>query len=123
MWQANSVVVPRGFKHTLGKLREQFAGDEQQDSQEYVNFLIDGLHEEINLRRSKPYIANPESDDRELMELALESWSNSLRRDWSFIFFLFYGQMKSTLECLTCEKESTTFDLFTNIPVSLPEPS
>jgi len=34
---------------------------------------------------------------------------------------MFYGQMKSTLQCLTCKKESTTFDVFTNIPVSLPE--
>lgn len=24
---------------------------------------------------------------------------------------------------MTCHKESTTFDVFTNIPVSLPEPS
>ena len=31
--------------------------------------------------------------------------------------------MKSTIECLQCKKESTTFDVFTNIPVSLPEPS
>ena len=29
--------------------------------------------------------------------------------------------MKSTLLCLNCKKESTTFDVFTNIPVSLPE--
>jgi ubiquitin C-terminal hydrolase len=85
--------------------------------------LIDGLHEETNLRRYKPYIENPDSDQRDLIELGLESWANCLRRDWSFIFFLFYGQMKSTLECLSCNKESTTFDVFTNIPVSLPEPS
>ena len=39
------------------------------------------------------------------------------------MFFLFYGQMKSTLSCLTCNKQSTTYDVFTNIPVSLPEPS
>ena len=57
------------------------------------------------------------------MELGLESWANNLKRDWSFVFFLFYGQMKSSLKCLNCSKDSTTFDLFTNIPVSLPEPS
>jgi ubiquitin carboxyl-terminal hydrolase 8 len=83
--------------------------------------LIDGLHEETNLRKFKPYIENPESENRDLIELGLESWSNNLQRDWSFIFFMFYGQMKSTLQCLTCKKESTTFDVFTNIPVSLPE--
>ena len=58
-----------------------------------------------------------------MIELGLESWSNNLRRDWSFIFFMFYGQMKSTVECLTCKKESTNYEVFTNIPVSLPEPS
>lgn len=123
MWNSNNVVVPKGFKHVLGKINEQFRGDDQQDSQEYLNFLIDGLHEETNLRKFKPYIENPESNDRDLIEVGLEAWSNSLRRDWSFIFFLFYGQMKSTIECLTCNKESTTFEVFTNIPVSLPEPS
>ena len=91
MWNSDQVVVPKGFKHVLGKLNEQFRGDDQQDSQEYVNFLIDGLHEETNLRRYKPYIENPESDQRDLIELGLESWSNSLRRDWSFVFFFFYG--------------------------------
>ncbi len=35
-----------------------------------------------------------------MIELGLESWANNLRRDWSFILFIFYGQMKSTLECL-----------------------
>ena len=99
MWQSNEVVAPKAFKEVLGTISEQFAGYDQQDSQEYVNFLIDGLHEEINLRKSKPYIENPPSTDRNLVELGLESWGNNLRRDWSFIFFLFYGQMKSTLEC------------------------
>ena len=85
--------------------------------------MIDALHEETNLRNEKPYIENPESANRDLIELGLESWSNNLKREWSFVFFMFYGQMKSTIECLTCKKESTTFDVFTNIPVSLPEPS
>lgn len=36
---------------------------------------------------------------------------------------MFYGQMKSTTECLTCHNKSTMYDIFANIPVSLPEPS
>jgi ubiquitin C-terminal hydrolase len=71
---------------------------------EYISFLIDALHEEINLRKTKPFIANPDSEDRDMIELGLESWSSNLKRDWSFIFFIFYGQMKSTLECLECNK-------------------
>jgi ubiquitin C-terminal hydrolase len=35
---------------------------------------------------------------------------------------MFSGQLKSTLNCKHCNKVSTTFDIFTNIPLSLPEP-
>ena len=88
-----------------------------------MSFLIDGLHEELNLRQNKPYIENPESKDRDLIELSLEHWANSLRRDWSLIYFLFYGQHRSSLQCRTCKTESTTFDIFSNVPLSLPEPT
>ena len=53
--------------------------------------MIDGLHEELNLRMKKPYIPNPESKQRDLNELGVENWSNSLLRNWSIIYFLFYG--------------------------------
>ena len=85
--------------------------------------MLDGLHEELNLRQEKPYFENPDSDNRVPYELGLETWANTLRRDWSFIFFMFFGQLKSTLNCQTCDKMSLTFDNFTSIPLSLPEPS
>jgi ubiquitin C-terminal hydrolase len=75
------------------------------------------------LRQEKPFVENPDSEERKVVDLGLENWSNTLRRDWSFIFFMFYGQFKSTLTCQLCQKISTTFDVFTNIPLSLPEPS
>ena len=117
------MVVPRNFKNALSGISEQFQGYEQQDSQEFLSFLLDGLHEELNLRQEKPYIENPDSDERKVVELGLEAWSNTLRREWSFVHFLFSGQLKSTLNCQTCNKISTTFDVFSNIPLSLPEPS
>ena len=39
-----SKVVPREFKTTIGEFQPQFAGYDQQDSQELMNFLLDGLH-------------------------------------------------------------------------------
>lgn len=53
--------MPRSFKNCISNISEQFQGYDQQDSQEFVSFLIDGLHEELNLRNEKPYTQNPES--------------------------------------------------------------
>ncbi len=40
-------IAPRDFKLTIGEFQPQFAGYYQQDSQEFMNFLFDGLHVSI----------------------------------------------------------------------------
>ncbi|XP_030892430.1 ubiquitin carboxyl-terminal hydrolase 8 isoform X3 [Leptonychotes weddellii] len=41
-------ISPKDFKITIGKINDQFAGYSQQDSQELLLFLMDGLHEDLN---------------------------------------------------------------------------
>jgi len=41
-------VAPRAFKHVIGQLQPQFQGYAQHDAQELLNFLLDGLHEDVN---------------------------------------------------------------------------
>lgn len=41
-------ISPRDFKVTIGKINEQFSSYDQQDSQELLLFLMDGLHEDLN---------------------------------------------------------------------------
>jgi len=92
MWSyERDQIVPRFFKVVVGKACEQFCQFDQQDAQEFLAFCLDSLHEELNLRMKKPYIQNPESKNRDLNELGLEQWSNGLLRNWSIIYFLFYG--------------------------------
>jgi len=52
-------VSPSSFKYHLGKFAPQFQGDGQQDSQELLAFLLDGLHEDLNRIKRKPYIEVP----------------------------------------------------------------
>ena len=49
-------VTPRAFKAALGRFASQFAGYQQQDSQELLAFLLDGLHEDLNRVQKKRYI-------------------------------------------------------------------
>ena len=52
---------PKKFKKIMGKYHEQFSGRDQQDAQEFLVILLDSLHEELNIRMSKPYIEKPSS--------------------------------------------------------------
>ena len=75
------------------------------------------------MRKKKPFIPNPDSEDRNIVDLGFESYSNALRRDWSLISFLTNGLGMQTLECMSCKNKSITFEIMSTLPLSLPEPS
>ena len=52
----NSYLAPRQFKLMIGKHAPQFSGFQQHDSHELLAFLLDGLHEDLNLVKKKPYV-------------------------------------------------------------------
>src|SRR6202012_4331452 len=98
---------PREFKQTIARLAPSFSGYQEQDSQEFLAFLLDGLHEDLNRILKKPYVEKPEWEGggpRELMELAQKSWDGYMMRNDSVIVDLFQGQYKSTLICPECSK-------------------
>ena len=44
----NPVSVLMWLQHVVGRHHPMFGGYEQQDSQEFLTFLLDGLHEGLN---------------------------------------------------------------------------
>ena len=65
MWSGRySVISPRQFKTAVGRFAPQFSGYQQQDSQELMAFLLDGLHEDLNRIKKKPYVEIKDSDGR-----------------------------------------------------------
>jgi ubiquitin carboxyl-terminal hydrolase 4/11/15 len=102
---------PREFKSVLSRFAPQFSGYQQHDTQEFVAFLLDGLHEDLNRVLKKPYVEKPDwngGDDFELVKLARSSWEGYMKRNDSVIVDLFQGQYKSTLVCPECNKVSFT---------------
>lgn len=57
LWDSSeSSVAPRAFKMMIGKWNSRFVGYQQQDSHEFIGALIDGIHEDLNRIRKKPYV-------------------------------------------------------------------
>ncbi|ODO05552.1 hypothetical protein I350_04604 [Cryptococcus amylolentus CBS 6273] len=124
--QSNSYASysPRQLKWTTAKFASQFAGYGQHDTQEFIAFLLDGLHEDLNRIIKKPYIEKPDwvpgGGNKELASLGRDCWEGYKKRNDSVIVDLFQGQLKSTLVCPECTKESITFDPFMYLTVPLP---
>uniref|UniRef100_A0A8C3EPE7 Ubiquitin carboxyl-terminal hydrolase n=1 Tax=Corvus moneduloides TaxID=1196302 RepID=A0A8C3EPE7_CORMO len=121
MWSGKySYVTPRAFKTQVGRFAPQFSGYQQQDCQELLAFLLDGLHEDLNRIRKKPYIQLKDADGRPDKVVAEEAWENHLKRNDSIIVDIFHGLFKSTLVCPECAKISVTFDPFCYLTLPLP---
>ena len=123
---AISAFSPRNFKNIIGKYGPSFSGYQQQDSQEFLLFLLDGLQEDLNRIHKKPYIEKPDSTDEmvhdkvALAEMADKCWSIYKARNDSVITDLFAGMYKSTVVCPVCDKVSIIFDPFNNLTLQLP---
>ncbi|CAN6718410.1 unnamed protein product [Malus baccata var. baccata] len=121
LWSSGrTTIAPRAFKGKLSRFAPQFSGYNQHDSQELLAFLLDGLHEDLNRVKNKPYIETKDSDGRPDDEVAIECWKNHRARNDSLIVDVCQGQYKSTLVCPVCSKVSITFDPFMYLSLPLP---
>uniref|UniRef100_A0A4W6CEN2 Ubiquitin carboxyl-terminal hydrolase 8 n=1 Tax=Lates calcarifer TaxID=8187 RepID=A0A4W6CEN2_LATCA len=112
-------ISPRDFKITIGKINEQFAGYDQQDSQELLLFLMDGLHEDLNKADNRKRYKEEENDHLDDQTAADLAWSKHKLLNESIIVALFQGQFKSTVQCQTCHRKSRTFETFMYLSLPL----
>uniref|UniRef100_A0A8C3D428 ubiquitinyl hydrolase 1 n=1 Tax=Corvus moneduloides TaxID=1196302 RepID=A0A8C3D428_CORMO len=95
---------PSKLKAIVASKASQFTGYAQHDAQEFMAFLLDGLHEDLNRIQNKPYTETVDSDGRPDEVVAEEAWQRHKMRNDSFIVDLFQGQYKSKLVCPVCSK-------------------
>ena len=115
-------ITPKKFKEICGVYNSTFKGYDQQDAHDFYTFLVDNLHEETNIKSmSKKYDMKEESDtiDTTEIELSNEYWANSIRQNASYIYDLFFGQMKSTLTCNECNKIKIKYENFSCVELPI----
>lgn len=121
-----SSVRPSTFRRICGHFNSQWGVDEQQDAKEFLEFVLDYMHEDLNVTWNKPPLI-PLTDQQELQReqfprqyAAKIEWGRYQHRDMSFIGGMFAGQHASQLTCQTCGTTSTTYEAFWSISVEIP---
>ncbi|XP_045210437.2 ubiquitin carboxyl-terminal hydrolase 2-like [Mercenaria mercenaria] len=120
--KSSSYVSPNSFKSQIQKFAPRFSGYQQQDAQEFLRYLLEGLHEDVNkvTQKPKPLQINDDHFSSDT-EKAAEYWNNYLRYDHSKIVEIFVGQLKSELKFDECGHRSVTFDPFWDLSLPIPK--
>jgi len=102
------------FKSIIANLNKQYSGNEQNDAQEFLSFLINTIHDELNLVHAQRY-----RQKNKLSDLNHRAWLEYIDANQSIITSIFSAQLHSTLCCNQCKKESQTFEpyLFLSLPI------
>ncbi|BFZ13854.1 hypothetical protein BsWGS_16893 [Bradybaena similaris] len=122
MWKGKTdgSVSPDAFKTQIQKFAPRFMGYAQQDSQEFLRYFLEGLHEDVNRVTKKPapiILDDNQLDKRSDSGKAQEYWKAYLNRDNSMIVDIFVGQLKSELNFAPCNHRSVTFDPFWDLSI------
>jgi len=118
-----TAIAPRQIKQTISQFAPQFANLLQHDSQEFCSFLMDGIHEDLNRVKIKPYVEDVEARGQLDDSVACETWRKHLLRHDSVIVDKCQGMHRSHLVCPQCGHESVKFDVYSTIslPASVAE--
>lgn len=127
LWKNDvQAVRPTSLRNFCTRLNREWGIDRQQDAMEFLEFIIDCLHEDLNTNWNR-HALRPLTTEEELMrermpvaQVSKVEWQRYSHRESSFISDLFAGQHASRLRCTTCGSTSTTYEAFYSISVEIP---
>ncbi|XP_013199948.2 ubiquitin carboxyl-terminal hydrolase 4 [Amyelois transitella] len=108
------------FKGVVERHGTQYRGNNQHDAQEFLFWLLDKVHEDLNTATKKKYKTIKNTCGKPDEVVAAETLANHARRNSSFVQAVFQAQYRSALTCAKCERTSCTFDPFHCVSVQLP---
>nr|XP_019943865.1 PREDICTED: ubiquitin carboxyl-terminal hydrolase 16 isoform X2 [Paralichthys olivaceus] len=115
------VVTPQELFTQVCKKAPRFKGFQQQDSQELLRYLLDGMRAEEHKRVSTGIVeafkqSKKSTDDEQLKTLVKEYEKNGFPQN--FVDHVFGGELTSTIMCQQCKTVSVVTEMF--LDLSLP---
>lgn len=112
------------FKTALGEYYEGFQNSKQQDANEFLRVVLDGVHGALNINDGNK-IAFPEIDNTKGAdeELARRFWAQYYQKNSSIVVDYCAFQERSMIVCPSCNRQSRSFNVALSIEVPIPHNS
>eukprot|EP00760_Papus_ankaliazontas_P028346 PhM_4_TR364/c0_g1_i1/m.16314/K11833/USP2; ubiquitin carboxyl-terminal hydrolase 2 len=112
------------FRQAITRFAQRFDDYQQHDSHEFLRFVLDGLHEELNrIRTPPPYQELKDIDGESARDQAARWIRYHDERNNSIITELFGGTLQSERKCSVCGYVSRSFDPFLDLSVPVKKSS
>ncbi|KAI9843989.1 MAG: ubiquitin-specific protease doa4 [Thelocarpon superellum] len=129
LWHGEyTYIAPKTFREFVSRLNKDFENaNVQHDANDFFVFLLDALHEDLNVnfaRPRPPNLTEAEERKREAVPPQVASrieWNRWSQTNFSWISSLFSGQHMSRLRCPVCGFQSTSYETFNSISLEIPK--
>jgi len=109
----NKPYSPYSFKDVLSQENELFAGIQANDSKDLINFLIERLHQELNVikenNNNENFYQVNQLNENEALQFFLKDFTSNFN---SIISKLFYGILETKSQCKGCNMIKFNFQLY-----------
>ena len=130
LWHANSIVTPIEFQKAVQSLALKkglidFTGFGQNDSQEFLQFFLESMHNCLSKKVEMNIRGKSRNKIDEMAIDAMKSFVQFFQNDYSFIIDTFYGQLHSKLLTIKDSKTeiSYTYDPFSCLSLEISKSS
>ncbi|XP_014857419.1 PREDICTED: ubiquitin carboxyl-terminal hydrolase 3 [Poecilia mexicana] len=118
LWQGSQTAFsPDSLFYAIWKIMPSFRGYQQQDAHEFMRYLLDHLHRELQYSRNgASYPVSPQDGVR----LSTTDSKCCINGTSSVVTSVFGGILQNEVNCLICGTESRKFDPFLDLSLDIP---
>ncbi|XP_045893253.1 ubiquitin carboxyl-terminal hydrolase 3 [Micropterus dolomieu] len=118
LWQGSQTAFsPDSLFYAIWKIMPSFRGYQQQDAHEFMRYLLDHLHRELQYSRNgAPHPVSPQ----DAVRLSTAEGKCCINGTASVVTSIFGGILQNEVNCLICGTESRKFDPFLDLSLDIP---
>jgi ubiquitin C-terminal hydrolase len=120
MWSENHIIKPKSFMESVAYFHKKYFSMTQQDSHEFLLYLLDLLHNSIKYEIEVDIKGKVITQKDQLMKESLETWKRFYENDYSFIIDTFNGTTISNIVCNGCNNKNALFEPYNSFSLPVP---